>query len=317
MKVCVTTRDLFYSLQAKAGLEWVTDPVDDKRVFELSKRHRDTNPFIGLLGVIRPKPIQIIGVVEADYLNRLNLEFRRLLLDQLVAGSPFLIFICSDADPPQELQNKCAVQKVPLVRSDVSEQELVDFVHRYFEDFLNPPLVLHGVFVNIFGVGVVLRGDRSVIGKSELALDLITRGHRLIADDVPEFIRVGSNRIIGQCPELLRGFIEVFGLGILNLRKMFGENAIEADYPLDLIVQLIAFDENRNGSPEQRLEGIRGEVEILGVKVPRIDLPVGPGRNPAVLVEAAVRDHTLRCRGYFGAQELCSRQQQAILDEPP
>lgn len=159
---------------------------------------------------------------------------------------------------------------------------------------------LHGVFMDILGVGVLITGQ-SGIGKSELALELVTRGHRLVADDAPEFSRSRDHQVIGTAPALLKHFLEVRGLGILDIRAMFGARAIRRRKALALVIQLKP--PHAGGLPhEERLAGSRSEHEVLSVRIPRITLPVRPGHNLAVLVEAACRDHKLRSRGYSAAE---------------
>ncbi len=173
-----------------------------------------------------------------------------------------------------------------------------------------PSLTLHGVFMEVMGIGVLLRGSAKV-GKSELALELITRGHCLIADDAPNFCREAPARLVGRCPELLRDFLEVRGLGVLNIRALFGACGIREEKDLRLIIQLERMDEDSLGAFD-RLQGSHQLCDFLGVVVPKITLPVAPGRNLAVLVEVAVRDHLLRVDGYNAVADFIERQRQRI-----
>jgi HPr kinase/phosphorylase len=166
-------------------------------------------------------------------------------------------------------------------------------------------ITLHGVYMDIFGLGVLLTGD-SGIGKSEIALGLISRGHRLIADDSIEFY-LEDNIIIGKCPELLKHFLEVRGLGILNIHKMFGENAVKDHVPLQLVTHLIdASDLEIQAS--DRLYGMHSHLNILGKDISRVAIPVGAGRNLSVLLETAVRSHRLHASGYNAAKDFVQRQ---------
>ncbi|MGH8531108.1 MAG: hypothetical protein ACRETN_14895 [Nevskiales bacterium] len=165
---------------------------------------------------------------------------------------------------------------------------------------------LHGVFLDILGLGVLITGE-SGIGKSELALELLSRGHKLVADDAPEFERSADHQILGHAPALLRNFLEVRGLGILDVRAMFGARAIRRKKPLELVIRLES--PPAGGLPHRdRLSGSRSEQAVLGVAIPRISLPVMPGHNLSVLVEAACRDHKLRRRGYSAAEAFAHRQ---------
>jgi HPr kinase/phosphorylase len=172
--------------------------------------------------------------------------------------------------------------------------------------------VLHGVLLEIFELGVLLTG-KSGSGKSELALDLISRGHRLIADDTPEIFCPAPEILEGTCPESLRDFLEVRGLGILNIKRMFGERAIGTRKQVHLLVGLTCL-EPENPSAETRLRGSRGQRNILNVMIPEIRLPICAGRNPAVLVECAVRDHILRLRGYHADRDLEGRLQAELTE---
>lgn len=174
------------------------------------------------------------------------------------------------------------------------------------------PITLHGVFMQVFGLGVLLAGP-SGVGKSELALELLTRGHRLVADDATEFSRA-KQQIIGRCPALLLGFLEARSLGILNIRRMFGARKILARHPLDLLIRLEFRQDalRREAQALERIEGRRTHQEILGVRIPEISIPIRLGHNLAVLVEAACRDLKLRKQNYRADEDLVSRQLKAI-----
>ncbi len=165
---------------------------------------------------------------------------------------------------------------------------------------------LHGVFMDVMGLGVLLSGV-SGVGKSELALELLTRGHRLIADDAPLFTCVAPNAVEGVCPPPLNDFLEVRGLGVINIRAMYGDGAIAERARLQLILHLRLMDDNQLANVD-RLRASKDEVSVLGVAVPRITLPVAPGRELAVLTEAAVRNHVLALGGYDAAADFAQRQ---------
>lgn len=171
------------------------------------------------------------------------------------------------------------------------------------------PATLHGVFMRVCGVGVLLTGA-SGVGKSELALELLSRGHRLVADDAPEFVRKGA-RVRGQCPPLLSDFLEARSLGILNVRRLFGSRSVQASSMLDLVIALDV-PEARPETGLERLSGRRGSREVLGVEIPEVIIPIRLGHNLAVLVEAACRDLRLRRRGYHADEDLSRRQMQEI-----
>jgi len=168
-----------------------------------------------------------------------------------------------------------------------------------------PQLSLHGVFMDIFGLGVLLTGD-SGIGKSEIALALLSRGHRLVADDSIE-LQVDNQSLTGRCPEILKNFLEVRGLGILNIKAMFGDGAIRDHAPLSLVTHLVDISNFEIKSTE-RLYGMHSKLSILGIDVARVVIPVGPGRNLSTLLEAAVRNHRLRSTGYDASTDFIQQQ---------
>ncbi len=165
---------------------------------------------------------------------------------------------------------------------------------------------LHGVFLDVLGIGVLLRGD-SGIGKSELALSLVNRGHRLIADDAVDFTKIDADTIMGSCPELLQDFLEVRGLGILNIRVMYGDSAIKNNKRLQLIVKVAIFP-NEELTKIDRLHGVYKEQNILDVNIPQVTIPIAPGRNLSVLIESAVRNQILKNTGYNASEDFINRQ---------
>jgi len=171
-------------------------------------------------------------------------------------------------------------------------------------------ITLHGVFLDVFGVGVLLTGD-SGIGKSELALGLVNRGHRLVADDAVDFQRINQETIIGTSPPLLQDFLEVRGLGVLNIRVMFGDKAIKRNKRLQLIIKIIALSREELKTID-RLHGMYCYQNILDMEIPEVSIPVAPGRNLAVLVESAVRNQVLKHTGYVASEEFIKRQQELL-----
>ncbi len=264
-------------------------------------------PLAGLLDPLHPRPVQVVGPRELDFLSRLDPEARAALFTAMLRGPLRLLVIAGGARPPGELLAAAAGGGIPVLGSPLAASRVVEALSA--ESLDSGTLTLHGVFMEVLGVGVLLAGHAG-IGKSELALELVTRGHRLVADDAPLFQRRGET-IMGTCPPLLRDFIEVRGLGVLNVRAMFGDNALAAEHRLELIIQLAELDESR--APEtRRVEGTRHQRPLLGIGIPEIIVPVAPGRNLAVLVEAAVRSHILSQQGYDAGADFVRRQRASI-----
>ena len=199
---------------------------------------------------------------------------------------------------------------IPLLSCKTESNEVIDIARFYLHNIFSEKEVMHGVFMEVLGTGVLITGESSV-GKSELALALISRGHRLVADDAPEFTRTGPDILDGRSPGVLKDFLEVRGLGILNIRDMYGDNALKSNKYLRLVIHLKRLSE-KDYAQLDRLQGGRETRSILGIDIPQILIPVAPGRNIAVLVEAAVRNHILGTSGNNATQKFIELQQQAI-----
>jgi HPr kinase/phosphorylase len=204
--------------------------------------------------------------------------------------------------PPPELVEETEQHRVPLLRTDLASSVIIDGLTRYLEDRLAPRAIVHGVLMDIYGLGVLLLGD-SGVGKSESALDLVVRGHRLVSDDVVEIRRRGEV-LIGTGPELTRYHMELRGVGIINVKDLFGVASVRMTKFVEYVIRL---DPWRAGKRYDRLGLDEKSYEILGVPLPYCEMPVGPGRNLSVLIEVAARNHLLKLKGYHPARELARR----------
>lgn len=306
-----TVADLHAAFAERLELEWVAGRAGGGR--EISAGDiRQPALLVGNLNLINPKAVQVLGPTELAHLESLPVEELDATVERLFGAAPVLVLISDGCQAPQAVSAAAEASGTALMTSALGSDELIDRLGFDLLDLLARRLTLHGVFIEVLGVGVLLTGS-SGVGKSELALDLIARGHRLIADDTPEFTRVAPDLVMGACPEPLGDFLEVRGLGILNVRMMYGDNAVKRAKYLGLIVNLIEMPADRGEI--DRLAGMAGEREVLGVRVPEVPLYVDPVRNLAVLVEAAVRQHLLRQRGYDGGQDLEARQQTLLSAE--
>lgn len=308
----LTVGELYEALQRRLGLDWVSGERERILHFD-STDDAQTGSLVGHLNFIHNHCIQIIDQIEMAYLDDLEPERRREALQHLFDPVTDAV-ILANLDPlPQDVVDQAATSGTPLLTSTQHGPELINHIEYYYAHYHSTKLIVHGVFMEVMGIGLLITGD-SAIGKSELALELISRGHRLIADDSPEFAQVGPDILSGTCPPVLRDFLEVRGLGILNIRAMYGESAIKYSKYLRLVIHL----QQMNDDELRQIDRLRGSYHtrrILEVDVPEITLPVAPGRNLAVLVEAAARKHILTMRGHDAGEELVQRQRDKILQD--
>ncbi len=266
---------------------------------------RPNMALVGHLNFIHPNKVQVLGVAEVDYLNHLESSKVQASLDDLFNRSIPLVIVANDLTVPYMLRDYCHKHNVPLMTSMLESPYLMDVLRIYLQRCLAASTILHGVFLDVFEVGVLLVGQ-SGLGKSELALELISRGHGLVADDAVEIYRIAPEALEGRCPKVLKDFLEVRGLGILNIRAMFGETAVRPKKMLKLIINLVHADDAYMKSLD-RLSIQTETQDILHVHIRKVTLPVAAGRNLAVLVEAAVRNYILQLRGVDSTQEFIDR----------
>ena len=267
--------------------------------------------LIGHLNLIHPHQIQIIGNVEIKYLEGLrNISMQDAII-QLYRSLPACVIVAGGCEIPTMLKRKSNEHSIPLFSSPMNGNKLSDVLHYFLTNLFADMQTLHGVYMEIMAIGVLITGA-SGIGKSELALEMISRGHRLIADDAPLFSKITPDIINGTCPKTLQDFLEVRGLGIINVRELFGDNAIKKNKYLKLIVQLQPMD-TKDLLSIDRLEGSYNTRNILDMEIPEITLPVAPGRNLAVMMECAARNHILRMSGY-NASEIFEIRQKRLMD---
>jgi len=309
MKEILSAESIILNLASKIELKWVAGAEDPKLpLHEVDVSEHAT--LIGHLNLIHNNIIQVIGKTECDYLNSLDENFRNSTLTQLFTKKTVAVILAEDLPVPDLLCEYANKYSVPVLSCKADSNDVVDTARYYLHELFSHKEILHGVFMEVLGNGVLITGESSA-GKSELALELISRGHRLVADDAPEFTQIGPDILDGRSPSLLHGFMEVRGLGVLNIREMYGDNAIKINKFLRLIIHLEEMNKN-NLSDFSRLKGHNKVQKILNVEIPVTVVPVAPGRNLAVIVEAAVRNHILRNNGYDASQQLIDLQQQAI-----
>lgn len=313
MNELLSVETIIHNLSRQIEFDWLAGQKDPRRpVHEIKAKQHAT--VIGHLNVVHKNLIQVIGKTECDYLQGLEPTFRGNMMNEIFSAQPVAIIMADGIPVPEALIEHANTFHTPLLSCKTDSNEVVDIARFYLHNIFSEKEVIHGVFMEVLGTGVLITGESS-IGKSELALALISRGHRLIADDAPEFTRIGPDVIEGRSPTVLKDFMEVRGLGVLNVREMYGDNALKPTKYLRLIVHL----QRLSATEYAQLDRLRGERTlraVLGMDIPQVLIPVAPGRNIEVLVEAAVRDHVLRYSGNDATEHFISLQQRAISNQP-
>jgi len=247
--------------------------------------------------------IQIMGRSEWSYFEQLSDEVKAKRAEQFMSQDIPGLLITRGLDVFPELSEAAKKYERPILVSEESTTRFINRSTEYLEDMLAPTITVHGVLVDVYGIGVLILG-KSGVGKSETALELIKRGHRFVADDAIEIKKKRDGNLLGTAPELIKNFIEIRGIGILNIAKLYGIGSVREDKQIDLVVQFELWDDNavydRLGLDDQY-------TEILDTKIAKIKIPVKPGRNLAVILEVAARNHRQKQMGYNAAQELDQR----------
>lgn len=303
-------KELIEANRDNLKLDWIAGKHGGDR--EIDLQCFASSDLVGHLNTIHPGRIQVFGRQEIEYFTRINDERKARQVEKLLSGAPPAIIVAESFTPLRILSEACDKTNIPLLTTPLPAAEIIDFLRVYINKWLAPTTMMHGVFMDVLGMGVLICGE-SGLGKSELGLELISRGHGLVADDVVEFSRVAPSLIEGRCPELIRNLMEVRGVGLLDIKAIFGETAVRRKMRLKLIVHLM-----KKASLEQQQERLVTETqyqEVLGLPIRKVMLPVAAGRNLAVLLEAAVRNTILQLRGINTLDEFMIRQQRAMLTD--
>ena len=308
----ITITELFDYHKDRLGLKWVAGKKGEHKALDkISGDNKFSNPMlIGHMNFVHPNRIQVIGEAELEYLTRQGKAHTSKSIAKIFQNKPDAIFVAREIDIPEEFIKNAEATSTPLISSSINDQEIINYILYYLNNVLAETITIHGVFMAVSGIGVLLTGE-SGIGKSELALELLSRGHRLIADDAVVLSRPGPDTIVGSCPPALQDFLEVRGLGVLSIRSIFGDSAIKPSKNLRLIVELKPLSEIDN-SKLDRLKTKSEYKEILGVKVPKVIIPVAPGRNLAVIIESASRNQILLDKGYDATAAFIKQQKQIM-----
>ncbi|MBO4972940.1 MAG: HPr(Ser) kinase/phosphatase [Clostridia bacterium] len=243
--------------------------------------------------------IEVIGRVEHAYLSGLSGEVRKKIVDALLSRKPPALLVSTSLDIFPELLDSARANNVPLLRTKERTSSILAALIASLNVHLAPRITRHGVLIEVYGEGLLLLGD-SGVGKSETAIELIKRGHRLIADDAVEIRRVSAKTLVGQAPEIIRHYVELRGIGIVDIRRLFGMGAIKNTERIDLVIKLEPWVQ---GKMYDRLGLDEETVDILGIKIPAITIPVRPGRNLAIILEIAAMNYRQKKMGYNTAEE--------------
>ena len=307
----ISAEALFESHRESLRWEWIAGHAHPERRFDDAavRDARSAADLIGYLNYIHPYRVQLVGRREVAYLRRDNADDQERRISRIVALEPPVIIVADEQVPPERLVAMCERAEIPLFCTQDSAGHVIDVLRGYLGQHFAERTSRHGVFMDILGLGVLLTGE-SGLGKSELGLELVSRGHGLVADDVVDLFRVSQSAIEGRCPELLRNLLEVRGIGLLDIKAIFGETAVRRKMRLKLIVHLV-----RKETLDRDFERLPYEPlyeEVLGMPVRKVVIAVDAGRNLAVLVEAAVRNTVLQLRGIDTYKEFIQRHREMM-----
>jgi HPr kinase/phosphorylase len=307
----ISAEALFEEFRTALHWEWIAGHAHPERHFDDAavRDARSAADLVGYLNYIHPNRVQIVGRREVAYLNQANADVTERRISRIVTLDP-PVLICADGQvPPDRLVALCDRADIPLFVTEESAGHVIDVVRGYLGQHFAERTTRHGVFMDILGLGVLLTGE-SGLGKSELGLELISRGHGLVADDAVDLYRVSQTALEGRCPDLLMNLLEVRGIGLLDIKAIFGETAVRRKMRLKLIVHLV-----RKETMDRDFERLPYEPlseDILEVPVRKTVIAVDAGRNLAVLVEAAVRNTILQLRGIDTYAEFIERHHRAM-----
>ena len=299
MSPALTVDQFFKQYQHKLQLKFTSREVGLNREIHLSRQAADTFDAADYFNVIRTSSIVVVGYQESRYIHKLDTAEQSKLFHTLFRG-PVCVIICSQDNPlPDAIVELCESHDIPIMQSALSDSELLDNTRYLLSRALADNTSEHGVYIEVYSLGVFITG-KTAVGKSELALSLVSRGHRFISDDVTLFTRIIPDVVEGTSPQLLTDFLEVRGLGVVNIRAMFGANSLKRSMPLSLIINMVELDRD-NSTEFDRLGNNMKTRSILGIDFPEVMLP-----------EAAARNHLLQSSGYNAAEDFVARQNQAI-----
>lgn len=285
------------------GLELISEKANIERPIIVSDLYRPGLELSGYFDHYPSERIQILGRTELTFLNRLNEKDRNSRMAELCRSNTPCIIITRDLPVPEGLVEIASEKDFPILRTSISTTRFNSKLTNYLEAELAPTQAMHGVLIDVYGVGILIVGN-SGIGKSETALELVKRGHRLIADDLVEIKQTADNELIGTAPELIRHLLEIRGLGIINVMTLFGAGAVRIHKKVTLVIKLEMWEQEKN---YERLGIDEEKMKIMETELPLITIPVRPGRNLAIIIEVAAMDYRLKIMGYHAAKDFTNR----------
>ncbi|WP_297131300.1 HPr(Ser) kinase/phosphatase [Terrisporobacter sp.] len=290
------------------NLKVVYMPEDREYFVESEDVNRTGLPLAGYFEYFPYERIQIIGRTEYTYFKNIDEQRRLEILDKFFSYEVPVLIITRDLDVDDDIIEKARMYKRVVLSSDCNTTRFINRLSNYLDNKLAPHVTIHGVLVDVYGIGVLIKGESS-IGKSETALELIQKGHRLVADDAVEIRKVDDKRLMGQAPEILRHYMEIRGIGIIDVRSLYGVGAIKTQKMIDLVIELESWNQQKY---YDRLGLDREYEEILGQKVEKLVIPVKPGRNTSMIIEVAAMNYRQKGMGYDAAQEFTKKLSQVI-----
>lgn len=285
-----------FDLKVLAG-----DPVGKE--VRVSDIKRPGVELAGFWKYFSPERVQLLGMTEISFLKELSSSILRKRIKRLFSYNLSAVIVTRNLEPPQVMIDEANKNSIPVLSTSISTTRFLSLLTNYFEEELAQEKSIHGVLVDIYGIGVLISG-KSGIGKSETAVQLVKRGHRLVADDIIIVKKIGERQLIGTAPEVSRYFLEIRGIGIINVRTLFGAGAVKHSSEINIIAKLEFWQENKR---YERLGIDNIYDQLMGIKVPQVIIPVKPGRNLAMVLEIAAMNARMKSMGYNAARDFSSR----------
>lgn len=281
-------------LEGISGLKGISKRIYNPRIQKLGL------VIAGYMVYLHPHRVQILGYTEISYLRDSKAEEGKRIVKELCSRDVACFIVTRNLKVPGYLLSEVEEKGIPLLRTKLVSSVFIERITRFLEEKLAPTGLVHGVLMEIIGVGVLITG-RSGIGKSENALDLVMRGHRLVTDDIVEVKKIGALELMGEAPEMIKNLLEIRGIGIVDIRQLFGVSAVRHRKRIELVVELLDWDDNT----EYERFGLREDkYRLLGIDLPLMRIPISPGRNVSAIIELACRNHVLKKEGIDTAKEL-------------